>query len=635
MTVDIQAVINTATAQANDLILSAKNEISGSASRLVEIYNSRIDLTSLDIDPAHPTAFVPAVPPTLAQTTVDTSGGPAALVTLDPIPSALDGLAVPADFTGTVPTVMLPSRPPSVPSFGGVAPAINTNIVFPDAPAALVNPVFDIPVVPDRVAPVKPTIQLPAFTATTPVDNTVAPTDLGGEFINRYNTFSPSMISALDGQFDAALAKFNPQYAPQLALLESKLATYIAGGTAMTDANEQALYERAKNKVVPEYRRVRDDATTIFAKRGFTMPTGALLSAMQRARQAVADNLALSGTEITIERAKLEQANIQFALTLTEKLRGTMLNAAISYHSNMVQINGQAINVAQQIVQAIVETYNIAVKVFEVKLDAYKAEVQVYEVRLKAAMAYIDLFRAEIAAQEALTNVDRAKIEAYRGRVDVLVAIAGLYRTQIEAVVSKASLEKLKIDIYGVQVQAYASEVQARTSEWQGYSAAIGGEEAKVRIFTEQVQAKRAEAELFRAKVEAKNIQIQAIASKNENIVRAFGAQWQAYASKMQAEQARVGAVTDFQKTLISAYGVANQAAIGAAQSNNEFYRVIAQIALERGKAKTNGLLETSKIRVSAADGIARTAGAASSVYAQIGGAALSGMNTLVASTQT
>lgn len=634
MAVDIQTVIATATNQANQLVQFAENEIANSASRLVQIYGDKIDLSSLDVNPGLPGTFVPATPPTLVQSTIDTSGSPSALAGLVDIPDPRDGVAVPTALSATAPTLTLPSRPGEVAPFTTGAPIIVTDVVFPDAPSALSAPMFAAPVITPRDAPTAPTVVVPTFSATTPVDTTVAPTNLDSQFLARYREQAPAMTSALDGLFDAALAKFNPLYASQLSALEGKLSTYIAGGTAMTDATENMIFERSKDKMLGEARRARDVAYTESAKRGFTMPDGQLYSAAQRARQSGFDNLARAAADVAIERAKMEQQNIQFALTLSDKLRSTMLMAAISYHQNMIQINGQALAAAQQIVQAIVETYNIAARVYGLKLDAFRAEAAVYEARLRAALAAIDLYQAQIKALEALTQVDRVKVDVYRGQIDALNSVAALYRTQIDAVVAKASLQKLKIDVFGSQVQAYAASVQANTAQWQGYSAAIGGEEAKVRIYAEQVQAKRTETEAFRANVDAKNVQIQAMAAKNEGLIRAYTAQWSAYSAKMQAEGARVTALTDFQRNLISAYSVANQAAVASAQANVEFYRTTAQIAIERGKAKTNGLIETAKIRVSAADGIARTASAASQTYGQMAGAALSGMNTLVSSNQ-
>ena len=47
-----------------------------------------------------------------------------------------------------------------------------------------------------------------------------------------------------------------------------------------------------------------------------------------------------------------------------------MLSAALCYHSNLVQINGQALDYGKAVVAAIVEVYNLQVRAFGARLDA-------------------------------------------------------------------------------------------------------------------------------------------------------------------------------------------------------------------------------------------------------------------------
>ncbi|MCU9611831.1 hypothetical protein OEK97_28405, partial [Escherichia coli] len=78
------------------------------------------------------------------------------------------------------------------------------------------------------------------------------------------------------------------------------------------------------------------------AARGFTLPTGALTSALQQARQAGADNNAQAARDIVVLQAELEQKNLQFAITTSAGLRTMIVNASAAYMQHVVSIFSQS-----------------------------------------------------------------------------------------------------------------------------------------------------------------------------------------------------------------------------------------------------------------------------------------------------
>ena len=132
-------------------------------------------------------------------------------------------------------------------------------------------------------------------------------------------------------------------------------------------------------------------------------------------------------------------------MNLSVTWRTSLFSAALGYHSNLVTINGQALESARAIVGNVVEVYNLSVKAFEARLGAYRAEAAIYDVRLKAAMSYIELYKAEIDALQAMVQVDQAKVAVYRGRIDALESLASVYKSRVEVVVQQAGLERLKL----------------------------------------------------------------------------------------------------------------------------------------------------------------------------------------------
>lgn len=542
----------------------------------------------------------------------------------------IDAGALPV-LTAAMPTLTLPTAPAQLAAFLGAAPGINTDIAFPEPPDALLNPLIEAPILPARAEPEKPQTMLPVFDAQAPTDMPAAPTDHEARFSGAYRDASASTIAMLDGQVDAMLSKHNPRYHEQMARIESQLATYLAGGTGIKPAVENAIYERARGKNDAEARRVRDQAYGEAAARGFTLPSGALMATMQQARQAGADNNARAAGEIVVMQAEMEQRNLQFAVTTSAGLRTAMLNASLSYHQNLIGINGQALDYAKTMLSAVIEVYNTAVRAYGLKLDAYRAEAVVFETRLKSAMAGIELYRVEVAALEAMTSVDKAKVDVYRARIDALTSLSNVYRAQIEAVVSRAGMEKLKLDVFQARVQAYSAQVQAKNAEWQGYTAAIGGENAKVQMFRSQVDAFGAQVQGYRAGVDAKSEVVRAAALTNQARAAQYSATLSGYTAVVQARGEKARTQLENQRQTIIAFQAQTQAAVANAQVQNEYYRSTSLVGIENAKLQMTAQIQTADSTRAFGQSIAQLGLASAQIHSSMAGASMSGMNTLVA----
>lgn len=557
--------------------------------------------------------------------------------TLPPAPEGVTGLLVPdltidrpPENTAVKPAFIEPQKPAQLHELNLVAPVINTNLDFPTVPDALTNINIPMPTLDEHTIPTAPQLQIPTFGAQKPNDNISAPTDFEAKMANAYSSMAPSMRAALDGQMDTLMSRYNPRFKEQMAALEERIATYVAGGTALTPAVENAIYERTRDKVSAEAKRARDAAYSDAAKRGFSMPNGTLATLVNQARQAGADNNARAAIDIAVKQAELEQQNMQFALSLSTQLRSTVMSASLSYHSNLISLNGQALSYAQAILGAAVEVYNTLIKAFSAKLEAYKAEASVYETQLKGVLAQVDIYRAQISAFTALTEADSAKVGVYRARIEALDALGRVYQSQISAVLGKASLEKMKVELFGQQVQAYGAEAQAKSSEWQGYSAAINGQQARQQAYGEEIRAYATQIEAYKAVVQAKTAEVQVKLSYNESLLRQ-------YASSVEGYKAIVGATSQIASTklendrlLLYAFQAKMSAAEAQARSTLSYYQTKANIASEGTKVVLQAAVESSRINTEQIKAVADTSISGARVYEGLASAALGGMNTLV-----
>lgn len=531
--------------------------------------------------------------------------------------------------TVTAPTLVMPSMPSSMEAFQGEMPMVFTAMAFPDAPDQLTNPAPSEPTIVDRQAPTAPDIVLPTFDADAPIFSAVAPTDLAGKMEQSYYGASPAMVSMLDGQVDALLAKYCPGYQAGMAAMESKLAQLMAGGSGFTPDVERAVMERAKDRNLGEYRRTRDAAWADAADRGFTLPTGALLSVTAKARQAAADNNARANVELVAKQAELEQQNLQFAISTSQSLRQGVLSAMLGFHGNLVQINGQALEHARSVANLLVETYNVQVKAYSAQLDAWKAEAGVYEVRLRAATALIDVYKAEIDALQALSQYDVARVNVYRARIDGMQALANVYRARIDAVVSQAQLERVKIDRYSAQVQAYSAQVQAKGLEFQGYRAALDGEQMKVQIYDAQVRAEAQAAQVWKTKIDAASEAVRAAALTNDARARQYEIRWRAYSAEVSAkgEVARTQLEGDRQQLL--AFQAETQAATSYAQTQATYYKTRADVQISYADMQLKAQMGQVDSMRNFQSTLAALANTNAAISGQAASMSLSGINTL------
>jgi hypothetical protein len=543
-----------------------------------------------------------------------------------PIPGASYG-AAPTN-TAVNPGYTDPETPAELRAFTNVPPSV-AELVVPPPPTALSNLDLTPPTLKEITVPNTPTVSLPEFNAARPDTNIASPTDYAATFASNYAGAATSMRSALDGALDAQLLKINPEYFSQMATLEARLTTYIAGGTALPVEVEQNIYNRARDKTNDEYLSTRDTVWAEGAKRGFTIPGGAQFSALAQARQAMADNNARAAMDIATKQAEMEQVNIQFALTQSQTLRVAVLGAMNAWFGNLIQLNGQSLEYARDLLQAAIALYDTLVKLVSAKIEIYKADAQVYEIRLKAVMAVYDVYRAEIEGLKAQVEVNHELVAVYSARMSALGILANAYKATIDGVVAKAEIEKLKVSIFSEQVRAFSAEVGAKQSEWQGFTAQVQGKTAAISAYGEAVRAYGTEVQARGTEIQAYESQVRAATAQNEGAYRVYTAAVQAWSEQVRGMSAAAQAeVASFESTLhayvakvtttesFARLGIQEQETVLRAAI--EQYHTDAQIAISNSTSYNAYMKASADVAVGAAK-----------VYGDMAGSALAGITSL------
>lgn len=539
-------------------------------------------------------------------------------------------------FDATKPTITLPDKPSALDTFNLAPPPINTNFTLPDDPN---TSVVTAPTIADRTQPTKPSITLPSFSGTIPsaaaIPRGMDPETVEAATRRVSNQYMADAVSNITPRAAAYVEEIAPGITAVLGTSDAQLATYLRGGTGLAPAVENAIYERSRSKVDAESERVRSTILSDMANRGFTLPNGALSSAIVAARQAAADNNAKAASEITIMQAEMEQKNLQFAVSTLAGMRATLLNATQAYLQSLVALNGQSLDAAKSVLSTILAAYDSQAKLYGLQLEVFKAHATLYETEAKAATLALEIYRGELAAFDSSLNHDKTRVELYRSQIEAAGQEIGLYKEKVNAVVSKANLEKLKIDLVSMQAQLYATTVQAKEAEWRGYTAAVQGEEAKARIFATEVEGFKARVDVLRTDVSAQAERVKAEAAANAAISDRINAKLAIFNALMQSATTKLSSETEIKKLKLAADVEQLKAALGIDGLRVDIMKAEATLATERERLG----VEAGKAGIDAEIAYMQAVANVSTITAQtlsgMAQAAMSGMNVLAAQTET
>lgn len=577
------------------------------------------NLGNLNVTPPSPFKGQPFQPPT--------APGPAP--TALPIPP-VDAGSLPTN-DAKKPTTVMPQVPSPFVQFTKQAPSMSSLIV-PGAPDALMNLNMTPPELTDITVPGAPVVQLPAFDAIRPLTNLPEPGDLAAQYRQDFSDQSNSLVRTIEGEVDVYMAKINPRFKEQMAAIEDRLATYMKGGSALSASVQNDIFEKALDKTNLEYQRARDGAYEEGARRGFTMPGGAVFSAVTQARQGAADNAARVAMEIAVKQAELEQQNLQFAVTQSTNLRQVVIQAAQEWAGQLVQINAQALQFAQGVLQAAIDLYDLRIKIVQARVQIYQAEAEVYQHRLKAVLAVYDAYQAHIEGLKAQVSVDTARVQAFTAQASAYGTLANAYKAVIEGVATKAQIEKLKVEAFGAEVQAYQAATQAKAAEWNGYRAQLEGESAKVEAYRAEVQAYGQEVQAYQAKVQSKSAMAQAVGLSNESAANGYQASVSGYSALVQGRSAESVAYIHSYDSDLKGWEAKFKAEEARAKVAAANAVAIGTVNVAAYKAQADVVISNAQMNYKKMSDLSQVGVAGARVFGTMAGSALSGMNSLAAS---
>jgi len=433
--------------------------------------------------------------------------------------------------TGSVPDVsgIDTVNPITVPGFEGAAP----EVTIPAAPSLLLPTEPSAPTVNDIFAPVADDVVLPDLPTLTDVEFPSAPTITIPKFSEQFPDI-PDLL-APSNTFEYADEGYENEVLDLVqALLKADLTD---GGYGVASVDEEALYERTKDREVRAAIAQEGEVIRSFSTKGHSLPTGAMAELVNQAKQDLQNKLSDVNRDINIKRADILRQARQFALT-----QGTTVNQMLLTDYGFRQ--ERLLRVEQFGAEFAIKIFDAQVRRFNTELEHYKAFTDSYQAEIQGLIAQTQIFKTQVEASIAKQEANRIQLEIYNSQIAGVEALVRVYQNQLRATEIQVSIEQAKITQYTSQIQAFVAQVDARKTEVGLYESAIRGELAKTEIFKSQVDAYRTQvsAAATQTTVEIQNVETQIRAKELD--LRVYNANITKYQEELRTEVARVASLT-------------------------------------------------------------------------------------------
>lgn len=269
---------------------------------------------------------------------------------------------------------------------------------------------------PDVPYPTEPDIDIPPF---------INPDqDLSADFTNTFDNAIADWTPEFRSEFTSFLDTYYPDFNDCLGSVEEWICNTIEnGGTGMSAAVEDAIWQRSRSREALELNRQKQELTKNWAGRGFTLPPGVLIEGLMTLDQDLANKVSTHSRDVAIKQAEIEIENVRFAVQQGAQLRIAVMQAAVSYINAYMQPWKLAIEKASALVDS-------KTRLWQSSAAYYNALIAAEELHLK-----YDQLNMERGIELGKLSVEQT-IAIVRARVDAAIASADTLGSAASAALS-------------------------------------------------------------------------------------------------------------------------------------------------------------------------------------------------------
>jgi len=453
------------------------------------------------------------------------------------------------EFTGEAPSIVLPPKP------------VKTTIAKPGAAPTVDDPTFGdapdlaIPVVPtlrELELPNVPSIEEFSFDGVAPTDDLAAP-DV--TFNWSEDDYSSQLLTEINNNF---------------------LNTLQNGSTGLPKEAEDALYQRARDRLTQASQAQKQEIMETFAARGFDMPNGVILDAVQRVveeRYKAENEL---NRDVFIDQAKRAWEFTVQTLTLGVQLENQLLNYA-------TQVQNRAFEAAKYSVQAALDVYAAKVETFKARVSVYQTYAEVYRIQVEAELTKLERYKAQLEGQRMINELNRADIDIFTARLESLQTQVELYKTEIQAESEKTRAQAIQVDAFKSTVDAYVAQIQGQSEEYKAYKTEVEAEIAKIQSYETEVNAYGARVGAYKTLIDARRAVQDSDIEQNKAQVLKLQSDVERFKAELLGETSRLEANSTVFNTRVETYKSRLAGLTAYTQSNVSLFEAKVREAVSRG----------------------------------------------------
>lgn len=469
----------------------------------------------------------------------------------------------------------------------------------------------DAPTFTKEVSADKPSIAEPT-NASTPTES------VPNKLTNIGNYTIPSPVAVVVPDFGEALPAYTlqvpttqfayvePEYTSALKdALATKLKSDVEnGGTGLSSAVEDAIWERTRERDNRDYEDAVDKVNSLWAGKGFSLPNGVLAELQQDLAIDDRNQRTERSRDILIKQAELAQANTHFAITSSLGLEQLELN-----HAN--QIYNRALEAEKSVVEFGIAYHNLKIADYNAQLDRYKAQAVEVTARLDAEKLRLESYRNQLLESQAKGELDKNLLAEYNLDLERYDKLIKLFTAEQGAVATALGIEGLKIDFYKENINDYRARIESQSKEFESHNATVQGELGKVKIYEAELDAEKTRVGTLKVQTDIE------IAKLNEN-VRLQELDLKAFVANIEKYKAEAGIANTELQTQSALYGhdigkYRSEVDKEKAQASLNIEAVTkglaleaqnANIRLENAKANLQATLSTMELKLESAKSI-------------------------------
>lgn len=394
-------------------------------------------------------------------------------------------------------------------------------------------------------------------------------------------------------------------YGKLLTTAQNMLDPAKIGNFGLPDGVVNALFNKPRERLARETKRAMQEATTRWASRGFSLPSGVL----DKQINAILDdeNLKVSelNAEIFVNATKEQMEQLRFAITQGLALEQHTFNI----FDNMVK---RMFEMARYNAEAEFKVFDYHIQIFNVNNDSVRMATEIYKSKLEAVLSKLTIYKAKIDAQSAIGQLNQQLLEVYKTKLQGVQMNTEVFKTLMQGVGVKMDAVKTQIEAYRTDLQAYSEAINGEKLKFELYKTRLDGENVKAEIGRTHAQIYATQMDAYKTQVESENRKLDAydsIVKAELAKVQIYDTQVKAYAERLRAYQSQgdlglkqIQIKTDIAKAYLSKYSAELdgykahlQANLSEVQNHTETFRASVDAWRSKVQMQVAGLETQSK----------------------------------------